>query len=175
MSKTNPSMKTFLRNLTKSENSTSDTFKLISLTAACNMFLLNRILQPFPRFTLTVVLVDLLDLAFSEITLILQPNKKQPFASIPQNRCFYKICKTEKRTPVSLPFFNNVASVQPATLFKKTLKIFSCVFFETLRTIFLQSTFGRLLLWNGFMISLKKTPLFLIPSLHFPGSNSKII
>ena len=104
MSKTNPSMKTLLRNLTKSENSTSDTFKLISLTAACNMFLLNRILQPFPRFTLTVVLVDLLDLAFSEITLILQPNKKQPFASIPQNRCFYKICKTEKRTPVSLPF-----------------------------------------------------------------------
>ena len=104
MSKTNPSMKTFLRNLTKSENSTSDTFKLISLTAACNMFLLNRILLPFPRFTLTAVLLDLLDLAFSEITLILQPNKKQPFASIPQNRCFYKICKTEKRTPVSLPF-----------------------------------------------------------------------
>ena len=46
-------------------------------------------------------------------------------------------------------FFNNIAGLRPATLLKKTpTKVFSCQFYEFLKTLCLQNTSGRLLLMN---------------------------
>ena len=59
-------------------------------------------------------------------------------------------------------FFNKVAGLRPATLLKKRLwhRFFTVNFAEFLRVLFLQSTSGRLLLHNEFVMS--RTKVFLV-------------
>ena len=53
---------------------------------------------------------------------------------------------------MSESLFNKVAGLRPATLFKKEILalVFSCEFYEFIRTQFLQNIFGRLLLYLQF-------------------------